>query len=141
MLHLVKEAGLKRFFDIQSAGTAAYHVGKPADRRSAERAARRGIRLVGTARQFESADFDNFDYVLAMDADNHEHLKQLATNDEQDSQVALLRDFDPSAAAGSSVPDPYYGGEKGFDTVLDMCERACKALLAELVAKHQLSPK
>ena len=136
MLQLVARAGLTESIRVDSAGTAAYHVGSPADRRSAAAAARRGITLAGSARQFQVSDFEAFDYLLALDASNLRDLRRLASSDSQRAQVQLLRNYDPSAPAGASVPDPYYGGERGFEEVLDICERACTALLGDLRAEH-----
>ena len=104
-------------------------MGERADPRSREEARRRGIELPSRSRQFRSEDFDQFDLILAMDRSNLRNILRLARTEEQRSQVHLLRDFDPSAEAGSEVPDPYYGGPRGFPDVYDICERACRGLL------------
>jgi len=127
MRYLVETRRLVDRVEVDSAGTGAYHVGEPPDRRSAAAARRRGIRLSGRARQFVKADFERFDYVVAMDSRNHEHLAQLAGNAQH--KLFLLRDFDPDSPKGASVPDPYYGGEDGFDEVVDLCLSGCGALL------------
>lgn len=126
---LVHDAKLDAQIEIDSAGTAAYHVGESADARSRAAAHRRGYELTGKGRQFQARDFDAFDYVLAMDADNRRALEKLAPNDAARRKVQLLREYDPTAPAGAEVPDPYYGGPAGFDNVIDICERACKGLL------------
>lgn len=139
MKHLVQRAGLEDSVRIDSAGTAAYHAGEPPDRRSAAAAQARGTPLGGKARQFRSADFSRFDYVVAMDTTNHADLLDLASkHDGAESRVFLLRDFDPASPNGSSVPDPYYGGDAGFEEVLDLCEAACQALLGHLIERHRL---
>ena len=126
---LVHDAKLDSQLEIESAGTAAYHVGESADARARAAAHRRGYELTGKGRQFQVRDFDAFDYVLAMDADNLRALKKLAPNDAARRKVQLLREYDPTALAGAEVPDPYYGGSEGFDNVIDICERACTGLL------------
>ena len=88
---MVHDAKLDAQFDIDSAGTAAYHVGESADARSRAAAHRRGYELTGKGRQFQVRDFDVFDYVLAMDADNLRSLKQLASNDTARRKIRLDR--------------------------------------------------
>jgi len=137
--HVVKDAQLDGQIDIDSAGTAAYHCGEQADRRSASFAARRGYELLSVARQFEPADFERFDYVLAMDSDNLLELVALKRRAKiTTGHLGLFRAFDPSAQKSASVPDPYYGGDAGFDEVLNQCERACAGLLAHLREQHSL---
>lgn len=137
MLHLLEQNGLSEQVHVDSAGTAAYHIGKRADERSARHAARRGIDLPSRGRQFQEEDFEKFDYVLAMDANNFSSLKTLA-RERHAERLFLLRDFDPASGKGSSVPDPYYGGADGFEEVLDQCYAACQGLLDHLVREHGL---
>jgi protein-tyrosine phosphatase len=120
--------------EVDSAGTGAWHVGEPPDARATEAADRRGIELSGTARQVTTADFDRFDLLLAMDLENLRVLRRLAPDEQARSRVRLLREFDPAAEgrAELDVPDPYYGGARGFDEVLDMVQAACAGLLAQL---------
>jgi protein-tyrosine phosphatase len=136
MRHLVTTAGLEDRVHIESAGTSGYHVGDPPDSRSAAAAAERGVRVHGAAQRFEVADFDRFDHVLVMDAANQRTLRRLAPDAEVAARVRLLREHDPDAPAGAEVPDPYYGGPRGFEDVLDVVESACRGLLAELSAEH-----
>jgi len=133
-LHHIKKRGLGNDVELDSAGTGAYHVGQRPDQRSILAARRRGIDLPGVARQFLASDFDNFDYVLAMDEENLENLKKLLGN-RQHPGLRLFRTFDPSAPPNASVPDPYFGGEHGFEEVLDQCERAALGLLQEIEAE------
>ena len=134
--HLLAEADLGDALVVDSAGTAAYHAGESPDRRSAATASRRGIHLGGRARRFERGDFERFDYVVAMDGSNHRDLLQLAPSEDAREKVHLLRDFDPEAVTGSEVPDPYYGGEDGFEKVLDICVAGCRGLLAHIRREH-----
>lgn len=135
--HYVAEAGLSSVIEIDSAGTDAYHVGEKPDRRATATARARGIALGGTARRFERSDFARFHYVLAMDGQNLASLQAMAPRGAE-AHLALLRSFDPGAPAHASVPDPYYGGDEGFETVLDQCEAACRGLLEHIVAAHGL---
>jgi protein-tyrosine phosphatase len=132
MRHLVERAGLTDRIAIASAGTGDWHVGHARDRRSRAVGEARGIPLSGTARQFVSDDFDDFDHVLAMDRANRDELLKLARDGGDRAKVALLRSFDPAAPPDAEVPDPYYGGAGGFDEVFDICERACRGLLERL---------
>lgn len=130
MRHLVRDAGLEAEFSIDSAGTAGYHTGEAPDRRARAAGARRGIEISGAARQFKRADFQRFDYVLAMDRANEQDLRELVPNDTAAlAKIHLLRSFDPRSPAGADVPDPYYGGDDGFDHVLDLCLAACQGFI------------
>jgi len=136
--HLLAERGRTDAFVVESAGTAAHHVGESPDRRSTATAARRGIRLAGSAARFDASDFERFDHVIAMDRSNRDDLLQRAPTDEAAAKVSLLRRWDPNAqGAELDVPDPYYGGSSGFDEVLDICLRSCEALLDDLDAARE----
>jgi len=134
MRRMVAEAGLDGEIEIDSAGTGAWHVGSPPDPRSTQAAHRRGTVLQGRARQVTADDFDRFDLLLAMDATNLHELRQRAPDADARAKVRLLREFDPASAdaVDLDVPDPYYGGPRGFDTVLDLVEAACAGLLEEI---------
>jgi protein-tyrosine phosphatase len=136
MRHLVKEAGLGDRIAIESAGTGDWHVGGARDRRSRAVGAARGIPLAGEAQQFTRPDFERFDHVLAMDRANRDELLRLAHDDRDRAKVRLLRSFEPGAPPDAEVPDPYYGGARGFEEVFDICERACRGLLAHLTRDH-----
>ncbi|MCA9707337.1 MAG: low molecular weight phosphotyrosine protein phosphatase [Myxococcales bacterium] len=131
--HLVEQGGHADAFEIDSAGTAAYHAGERPDRRSAATAHARGVPLPGRARQFRRDDFDRFDHILAMDRSNRDALRRLAPSDAARAKVRLLRDHDPQSPPEAEVPDPYYGGPDGFDHVFDICMAACEGLLAQLL--------
>jgi protein-tyrosine phosphatase len=135
MLKLVADAGLQQRLTVASAGTGAYHVGEPADRRSSAEARSRGIELTGRARQFEQAHFDDYDYVVAMDSRNLKFLKRMARHPEDHAKLALLRSFD-AMASDHDVPDPYF--EDNFDVVFDICHAGCTGLLAHIRAQHGL---
>lgn len=130
--HLAAERGLSEQFEVDSAGTGAWHVGEPPDSRSMEVATRHGVELDGTARQVQNGDFTDFDLIVAMDRDNLRNLEDRGHNADGEAPVRLLRSWDPDAGGDLDVPDPYYDGGSGFDRVYDMVERSCKALLDDL---------
>ena len=138
MRHLLHEAGLEDRVTVDSAGTGGWHVGAAPDERATSAAQERGISLEGAARRFEPADFDRFDLILAMDAENRRDLQRLAPDDETRAKVRMLREFDAASvatarsAADLDVPDPYYGGPRGFEDVLDLVDAACRGLLEEI---------
>ncbi len=129
-LHLVAREGLGDQFVVDSAGTGSWHVGKPADRRMLAAAEKRGIALPSRARQIEAADLGRFDRILTMDNDNLAAVQALAPGTEQ----ALIEPITRHCRQFGSleVPDPYYGGEDGFEQVLDLLEDACGGLLDRL---------
>jgi protein-tyrosine phosphatase len=131
---LVEREGLAASIAVDSAGTGSWHVGSSPDARAVAAARARGIELHSRARQALSADFADFDLLLAMDEDNVRDLLAIAPDADARSKVRLLREFDPAAvaAASLSVPDPYYGGERGFEDVLDLVQAACEGLLADI---------
>jgi protein-tyrosine phosphatase len=134
--HQVREQGLEDRFQIDSAGTSGYHQGAPPDRRSTETARRRGVELAGRSRMVSPDDLRRFDYVIAMDAENEADLRELLASG-GGARVHRLREWDPQPGDGD-VPDPYYGGARGFDDVHDIVERASAGFLAHLVRAHGL---
>jgi protein-tyrosine phosphatase len=139
MARLVADAKLTDEIELDSAGTGAWHVGSPPDERATAAAAARGIEMHCAARQVRREDFEDFDLLIAMDAENHRNLVALAPHRDAAAKVRMLREFDPATAgdgaANLDVPDPYYGGEDGFGRVLDLVEAACAGLLDELRAR------
>lgn len=134
--HLVEQAGLADRIEIDSAGTSSYHIGDPPDQRATTVARGRGIALTGASRQLIKRDLEWFDYVIVMDADNYEAAQHLAGGKRSSVHVHLLREFDAEAAGDLDVPDPYYGGARGFEKVHDIVDRSCRALLAHIRATH-----
>jgi len=129
--HVVSEAGKENNIVVDSAGTAAWHIGKSPDSRSTEFAARRGYDLsIQRARQFEESDFRKFDYILAMDHENLSNLKKLKPNNFS-GKLGLFLHYS-SQVDYDEVPDPYYGGDSGFELVLDLIEDASRGLLNEI---------
>ena len=127
----VTEAGLAGRIEIDSAGTHAYHVGAPPDARAQQAARQRGIDLSGLrGRQATVRDIEQFDYVLAMDRENHENLLDICP-DGFEHKIRLFMEFAPTRSE-REVPDPYFGGPAGFDRVLDMIDEAAAGLLEDI---------
>ncbi len=123
--------GLEHRIAVDSAGTQGYHVGEAPDERAQAAAQRRGIDIRSLrARRVERRDFTDFDYVLAMDRGNHRELKRLCPPGAQ-ARLGLYLDFAPELGQ-AEVPDPYYGGEEGFERVLDMVEAGARGLIAHI---------
>ncbi len=133
MRRLVADAGLEGEVEVESAGTGDWHIGHPPDSRATAAAAARGTELAGEARQVTPRDFERFDLLVAMDASNRDALLAMAPDDEARRRVYLLREG--GAGEPADVPDPYYGGDDGFEEVLDIVERSCVALLDEVRAR------
>jgi protein-tyrosine phosphatase len=132
--HVVREAGLEDRIEIDSAGTHDYHVGSPPDRRSQHHASQRGYDLAELrARQVHRLDFELFDLICAMDWDNLEHLEEICPPQHK-GKLKRLMEFAPPGS-GDVVADPYYGGQDGFDRVLDHVEAACLGLLEHIRAQ------
>ena len=125
---LASDAGRSSDFEIDSAGTIGYHTGHPADSRMRATAKVRGYSLDSIARRVESRDFEHFDLIVAMDDDNFQHLT--AMNPGSRATVVRMCDYCENHEE-SEVPDPYYGGEAGFQKVIDILEDACARLLRE----------
>ncbi|MFP5219260.1 MAG: low molecular weight protein-tyrosine-phosphatase [Actinomycetes bacterium] len=123
MRAVLRERRLDDVVEVDSAGTGDWHVGSPPDPRACAAAARRGVDVTGSARQVTADDFSSFDLLLAMDASNARELRRVAPPGTE-HKVRLLADVD--------VPDPYYGGDDGFERVLDLVDDACRRLLDEL---------
>ncbi len=126
------EAGMDDHYQIDSAGTSAYHVGEEADPRMQRTAAAHGFRYDHRARQIRAQDLDSYDLIIVMDAENYSDVLDLSNSPQQRKKIRLLREFDPEASAHTAVPDPYYGGAQGFERTYDVVERAVSGLLDAL---------
>ena len=134
--HLVKEAGLEGRIVSDSAGTGDYHIGDPPDLRARQAAAKRGYDLSALlGRQVSAADFDRFDYVLAMDEQNLRDLKRICPA-EHAHKLRMFTDFCSTGAC--RVPDPYGGGPHGFEIVLDLVEDSARGLLRHIREEQRL---
>ena len=120
-------------FFVDSAGTSSYHIGDQPDRRSVEIAEVNNINISSQqARQFIIEDFDQFDLIYAMDSSNYQSIIKLARNNHDFEKVKFILDEIPDVIS-KDVPDPYYGGDKGFENVFNLLEKACKIVAAKLV--------
>ncbi len=132
---LVESEGLGDRIKVDSAGTAAYHIGNPPDQRSQDAALRRGVDISRQrARRVAINDFENFDYILAMDSDNLSDLISIRPSADT-TRPKLFLDFAPELGR-RDVPDPYYGGGNGFEVVLDLIESASRGLLEDIRNHH-----
>lgn len=135
MNKIVSENRLSSYIECDSAGIIAIHQGEPADPRMKIHAARRGYLLNGTSRPINpQSDFDHFDYIIGMDNQNIIDLQQLSRNNTDRKKIYKMADF-LSDNHCQSVPDPYYGGSKGFELVIDLLEDGCTNLLKHLYKK------
>jgi protein-tyrosine phosphatase len=137
MNHLIQRKGITESIICDSAGTSSYHIGSLPDRRMAAAAKQRGIPMQGRARQFEIADFEEFDLILAMDRDNYVNICSLDRKERYRDKVKLMCDF-CSQFSEREVPDPYYGGSEGFDHVIDLLGDACEGLLRYVMERQRL---
>lgn len=134
--HLVHQEGHSDWIKTDSAGTHAYHVGEQPDRRAQQTARTRGIDLSDLrGRQAIANDFHEFDYILAMDNENYQNLQSLCPAGHEE-KLSLFLDFSKEYSE-SQVPDPYYGGERGFEHVFDLVESASRGLLETIIKQHR----
>jgi protein-tyrosine phosphatase len=131
MNHLIAEAGLEGKIICDSAGTSGYHICEPPDPRMTAAARRQHIPLIGSSRKVESADFEQFDLILAMDRDNYQTLLNRDRTGRYHHKVRLMCDFCEKFSE-TEIPDPYYGGPNGFDHVIDLLLDACSGLLTHI---------
>ncbi len=131
---IVRKEGLADEFEIDSAGTLGWHAGEPADPRMQLHAIKRGYKLTSLSRQFNpDTDFDYFDYIIGMDDSNISNLRSMARTEDDLGKIYKMTDFSREFAF-DEIPDPYYGGDAGFELVLDLLEDACEGLLEAIRA-------
>ena len=136
MQALVQQKGLENEIFCDSAGTIDYHRGKPADARMQKHALLRGYNLSSISRPFEYDDFENFELIITMDEDNFQQINWFDQRKNYGTKIRRMTDF-CGAVQVSDVPDPYYGGNQGFENVLDILEDACQGLLDFIMTKKQ----
>ena len=130
----IKDRGLEKLFVVDSAGTGGWHVGNLADRRMREAALSRGIEITSKSRQIDENDLYEFDHILVMDKDNLNAVKLLIKDDMNymNSKIKLILSFSKKVQS-DEVPDPYYGGQKGFEKVLDLLDDAIDEIIDSLI--------
>lgn len=132
MNHLIKEAGMSDKIICDSAGTSGYHIGASPDRRMNAAAITKGIELQGKSRKLKPSDLQQFDLILAMDRENYQDILYLDREGKYESKVRLMCDF-ATDRNEREIPDPYYGGQDGFDYVIELLFDACAGLLDYVV--------
>ncbi|MFN3759684.1 MAG: low molecular weight protein-tyrosine-phosphatase [Algoriphagus aquaeductus] len=134
----IKLLGLEGKFKSDSAGTSDYHIGELPDERTLRCAQRNGLKIDHRGRQVNRTDFREFDYIIAMDDNNLRNLNNLkARYNFPTKEIHLMRDF-VSDWQGLPVPDPYYGGEEGFDEIYQILEESIEGFLEQVKVTHQL---
>jgi len=131
MTHLLSSKGMVDRFKCDSAGTSAYHIGEPADGRMRQFAMERGFKLTSVSRQFVVDDFRRFDLIFPMDLHNYSDLIDLDAHKEFQKKVVPFTEFCETHII-NQVPDPYYGGDAGFEFVMDIIEDGCQGILKYL---------
>lgn len=131
--HKLKLMGLDSKVMVDSCGTSNYHIGDLPDSRTRDNAKKNGITLDHRGRQLSNKDIDQFDFILAMDRSNYNNILRLVDDSSLKSKVMLMREFDHQE--GTEVPDPYYGGEDGFQEVFDILDRSIDEFIRHLQSK------
>lgn len=136
----IRNRGVESEFNVDSCGTSKYHIGEQPDSRTVANARENGVHLDHKARQFSKADFRDFDYIIVMDKANLEVIERHDQNNNYSEKFHLMRDFDPKFK-GEDVPDPYFGGESGFQHVYDIVKRSVDNFLDFLIKEHNIQIK
>lgn len=135
MKHLVELNGLQYAVEIDSAGIGGWHVGQLPDNRMRRHGKRHGYDFNSRARQFSAQDFDRFDIIVAMDRENMRDLASMARNSADVEKIVPIAKFLKKHTNYTTVPDPYYGGDNDFETVIMLLEDACQGLLEHIMVK------
>lgn len=135
LLDALRSRGITNWV-VDSAGTGDYHIGDLPDSRMRAAAARRGYRLTHRARQVSTSDFDDFDLIVGMDANNVRNLRRMAPTIEAEAKVVPMSRWLDPACGYDYVPDPYYEGAEGFELVLDLLQTGCNRLIEDLTAAN-----
>ncbi len=126
----IRANGLEEQIEADSCGTANYHIGDGPDARTIANARKNGIEIDHCGRQFADEDFESFDFILAMDRSNYANILGLSNRERYREKVHLMRDYDPFGEG--EVPDPYYGGERGFQEVFEILDRSMDRFIRHL---------
>jgi protein-tyrosine phosphatase len=129
--HKLNERGLESRIEADSCGTSNYHIGGTPDPRTIANAKRNGVSIDHCGRQLSLEDIEDFDYVLAMDGSNFRNIHLVLKDEKHKPKIQMMRDYDPQGKG--DVPDPYYGGEKGFQEVFDILDRSMDRFLDHLI--------
>lgn len=134
---LLCKNNLENQFYVDSAGTSGFHAGEKADPRMRETAKKRGFEITSISRQFNSDDFNKFDFIIGMDESNIANMSRLSESQDDANKLFKMTDF-ASNKEYDHVPDPYYGGPQGFDLVMDLLDDCCKGLLKHIQNEKNL---
>ncbi len=137
MKKMIVDEGFGDRVFADSAGTSNWNEGSTPDERMRDHGSDRGYDFCSIARTFKSSDFNKFDYILVMDNNNFMNVKKLAKSEEDISKIHKMTDFSINFT-DDHVPDPYYGGDDGFDLVMDLLEDACRGLLQDVKIKFKM---
>jgi protein-tyrosine phosphatase len=130
----IEKKGLQKFVEADSCGTSNYHIGDQPDPRTLANAKRNGIVIDHCGRQLQPDDLRDFDYILAMDKSNLSNILRVMNARDHEHKIMLMREFDPMGKG--DVPDPYYGGEEGFQLVFEMLDRTMDKFIEHLEKHH-----
>ena len=134
MKHKIEAAGLSQKITVDSCGTANYHIGDKPDVRTRKNAMQNGVTLNHLGRQLSATNLAEFDFILAMDRSNYQNIMRLASASQHAAKVLLIREFD--SERGDEVPDPYYGGEQGFQEVYEILDRSVDGFIDYLKSQN-----
>jgi len=129
--HKITQRGYHPYVEVDSCGTSNYHIGDMPDERTLANALENGVSIHHRGRQLHPRDLEYFDYIIAMDKSNHQNILRLTNADNHHNKIYLMRSFD-SSDSHDEVPDPYYGGERGFQEVFEILDRSIEAFLKHL---------
>ena len=132
---MIRDDGLESLYRVDSAGIGGWHVGELPDSRMRRHCAAHGYRLDSRARQFADSDFGDFDLIVTMDAENYANISRRAPQDGCRAEIVRMADFLASHPGQHTIPDPYYGGDNGFELVVELLEDACRNLLDRINEK------
>lgn len=138
MESILAERGMSDWVEVDSAGISSYHSGDLPDQRMRVHARRRGYELTHRSRQVKPYDFEQFDVVIGMDDSNISKLRQLARTPEEEQKVRRIAEFFRQYKTWDHIPDPYYTGAEGFETVLDLLQDACHTIADKLEREHSV---
>lgn len=133
MQYLVDKANANDRIEIDSAGIGAWHVGERPDRRMRSHGAAHGYNFNSVARQIRQDDLQHFDYIIVMDEENFYDVSRMAKTESERNKVRMMTDFCTNHPGHKAVPDPYYGGDKGFELVIELLEDACEGLMKHII--------
>ena len=131
--HKARARGLESRIFADSCGTSNYHIGDNPDPRTISNAKRNGVTIDHCGRQLSVEDIEQFDYILAMDESNYKNIQKLVADEKHKPKIQMMRDYDPKGKG--DVPDPYYGGEQGFQEVFDILDRTMNSFLDKLTTR------